>query len=190
MTPEADQKENRDARRGKGGVSPEPRFLLIGEITKPHGVRGEVKVFAHTELPERFGWLESVYVGREKPREVRVESARVNGTNVLLKLAGYDDRNAAETLRGEWLHVPEAEGLPLAEGEYYLYQLEGITVVTEDGDPLGRIVNIIETGANNVFVVQGGRDEILIPDTREVVRDIDFERGIMTIRPLPGLLPE
>jgi len=190
LTLEADHKKHRDGMRGAGDASDERRFLLIGEIGKPHGVRGEVKVFPQTELPERFTWLEFVYLGRERPRRVGVESARVNGTSVLLKLAGYDDRNAAETLRGEWLQVPEEEGIPLAEGEYYLYQLEGIVVVTEEGDSLGRIVNIIETGANNVFVVGGGRGEILIPDTEQVVLDIDFDTGIMTIRPLPGLLPE
>jgi 16S rRNA processing protein RimM len=183
-------KYDQDNWRGAAGSSAEPRFLLIGEVSKPHGVRGEVRVRPHTELPERFTWLEFVYLGQANPRRVGVESARIAGSSILLKLSGYDDRNAAETLRGEWLQVPEEEGIGLAEGEYYLYQLEGVNVVTEDGQPLGRIVSIIETGANNVFVVAGPRGEILLPDTTEVVRELDLDQGLMTVRLIPGLLPE
>ncbi|MCP4423446.1 MAG: 16S rRNA processing protein RimM [Chloroflexi bacterium] len=165
-----------------------PRFLIIGRVRKPHGVRGEVRVEPHTDWPERFTWLESVYVGETNPQPVAVESARFHKGLVLLKLAGYDGREAAGVLRGEWLQVPEEEAVPLAEGEYYLHQLYGLAVYTDEGEHLGELAQVIETGANHVFEVQGERGEILIPDTDEVVREIDFENGRMTVHLLPGLL--
>ncbi len=171
------------------GYSAEPHFLVIGEISKPHGVRGEVRVIPHTDLPERFTWLESVYVGRTNPRRIAVEGVRFHKELILLKLAGYDDRNAAELLRGEWLQVPEEEAIPLEEGEYFLYQLIGLDVVASTGEHLGTLVEVLETGANNVFIVRGPEREILLPDTDEVVLEIDFDQNRMTVFLLPGLLP-
>lgn len=164
------------------------RFLVVGQITRAHGVRGEVQVVPYTELPERFTWLDVIYVGEETPRPVAVESVRFHKNGVLLKLAGYDDRDAADLLRGEWLQVPEAEALPLEEGEYFLYQLIGLTVVSDTGDVLGPIVDVLETGANNVFVVQRDAGDLLLPDTDEIVQAIDFDAGQMTVHLLPGLL--
>jgi 16S rRNA processing protein RimM len=143
----------------------------------------------HTDLPERFSWLEEIYVGRENPQVVRVESVRYNQQWVLLKLAGYGNREDAGALRGEWLLIPEDEAIPLEEDEYFLYQLIGLSVLSEEGENLGDITKVIETGANNVFEVQGTRGEILIPDTEEVVREIDLENGRVIIHILPGLLP-
>ncbi|MCA9901392.1 MAG: 16S rRNA processing protein RimM [Ardenticatenaceae bacterium] len=163
-------------------------FIVIGQITKPHGVRGEVRVKPHTDEPERFSWLEQVYVGAEDPRPMAVEQARVHQGMVLLKLTAVSTRAAAESLRGEWLLVPEDEALPLEEGEYFLFELEGLTVVTTDGETLGTLTGIIETGANNVFVVQGDRGELLLPDIDDVVQDIDFENGRMLVTLLPGLI--
>lgn len=166
----------------------EPRFLIIGQIVRPHGVRGDVRVDVYTEQPERFNWLETVYLGEKDPQPVAVEGVRFHKKQVLLKLAGYDDRNAAETLRSVWLQVPEAEALPLEEGEYFFYQLLGLEVVTDAGELLGELTDVLETKANAVFIVQGPRGELLLPDTDEVVLDIDFDRRRMTVHLLPGLL--
>jgi 16S rRNA processing protein RimM len=184
--PEQPQKHQQDD-SGSVDNATEPSFLIIGQITKPHGVRGDVRVMPYTELPERFTWLERVYVGETNPQPVAVESARLHQNMVLLKLAGTDNRQQAEALRGQWLLVPEAEALPLAEGEYYLYQLEGLQVFTEDGRFLGTLTNIIETKANNVFVVNGEQGEILLPDISDVVQEIDFENGRIIVNMLPGL---
>jgi 16S rRNA processing protein RimM len=83
--------------------------------------------------------------------------------------------------------VTEAEALPLEEGEYFLFQLEGLAVETVEGEALGTLTRIIETGANNVFVVQGDQGELLLPDIAEVVQEIDFENGRMLVNLLPGL---
>lgn len=114
---------------------------------------------------------------------------RFHQNSVLLKLVGYDDRNAAETLRSLWLRVPRAEAIPLEEGEYFLYQLEGLAVHSTDGEFLGTLVEVLETRANNVFIVQGPYGEVLLPDVPHVIQAIDFEVGIITVALLPGLLP-
>jgi len=169
---------------------PEIDFIVIGQITKPHGVRGEVRVMPHTDVPERFSWLEHVYVGEIAPKKMAVEHARVHQGMILLKLTAVSDRLAAEALRGEWLMVPEDEAIPLEEGEYYLFELEGLEVYTTEGELLGTLTSVIETRANNVFVVQDEQGvELLLPDTDEVIQDIDFDNGRMTVTLLPGLRP-
>jgi 16S rRNA processing protein RimM len=165
--------------------------LVIGRITKPHGVQGEVRVAVHTDLPERFMWLEQVYVSAEEdddaPEAVTVEGVRFNGQIILLKLAGSDNRDSADTLRGQWLQIPVAEAIPLEDGEYYLYQLIGLSVETEQGESLGTVTDLIETGANLVFVVNGSSGELLLPDIDEVVVSIDVDAKRMIVRLLPGL---
>lgn len=178
-------------KQGLKGETSQPRFLVIGQVARPHGVRGELRADIHTELPERFTWLKEVYLAQDEqqpnPEPYGVEAVRFHQGQVLLKLATVDDRDEAETLRRYWLMVPEEEAIPLEEGEYFLYQLLGLAVYTEEGEHLGELVEVIETGANNVFAVRGPEREILIPDTDEVVKAIDFERGRVTVHLLPGL---
>jgi 16S rRNA processing protein RimM len=166
----------------------EPRFLVIGQIGKPHGVHGEMRVVPYTDLPERFTWLEEVYVGQDRPILVPIEHVRFHKNWVLLKLAGTDDRDAAALFNGQLLLVDESQAIPLEEGEYYLYQLEGLSVISDQGLDLGIIVEVMETGANNVFVVRGEDGQLLIPDTKEIVLDIDFDNARMTVHIIPGLL--
>lgn len=180
---------SKSERRGLAEETSEPRFLVIGRVIKPHGVRGEVKVEVHTELPERFGWLDQVYVGDPEPRAVPVEKVRFHKSWVILKLAGYNDRNEAEKLRAQWLHVPEDEALPLEEGEYYLYQVIGCNVISDEGQVLGKVTEVIETKANNVFVVEGPIGELLLPDIDEVIKEVDLENGRLLVHLIPGLLP-
>ena len=189
MAEETTSTQNVNSWQGSVDDSAEPYFLIIGRALKPHGVRGEIRVEPHTDAPERFTWLETVYVGEVDPQPLAVESARFHGGLVLLKLSGIDDREAAGKLRGQWLQVPLTEAIPLEEGEYFLYQLEGLAVFTDAGDRLGELVQVIETGANHVFVVRSESGDILLPDTAEVVQAIDFENGRMTVHLLPGLLP-
>jgi 16S rRNA processing protein RimM len=151
-------------------------------------VHGDVRVTPYTDLPERFSWLKTVYVGEEKPRAVAVEKSRKHKDWILVKLAGYDSREEVAVLRGELLLVPEEEAIPLEEDEYFLFQLIGLTVETVDGVELGTLVEIIETGANNVFVVRGATEEHLLPDIPEVIVSIDFDEQRMIVDPLPGML--
>ena len=174
--------------RGSADSSAEPRFLVIGRITKPHGVKGEVRVEIHTELPERFTWLDQVYLGKDEPRPVSVESVRFHRGQALLKIDGYNSRQDAAELRSMWLQVPYDEGIPLEEGEYYLFEAVGLAVYTDEGDYLGKVTEVIETRANNVFAVQGPQGEILLPEIAEVIQEIDFDSRRVTVHLLPGLI--
>lgn len=174
--------------RGSVDQSAEPHFLAVGRIVRPHGVHGEVRVELLTDNPERFEWLDAVYVGEKSPRLVEIESVRYHQNAVLLKLVGYPSRTEAEALRGELLQVPESEAVPLEEGEYFLYQLIGVEVETEEGINLGRLTEILETGANNVFVIEGQKGQLLIPDIPDVVKLVDIENNRLVIHALPGLI--
>ncbi|HSH03970.1 MAG TPA: ribosome maturation factor RimM [Anaerolineae bacterium] len=169
-----------------------PRYLLIGRILRPHGVRGEMRVEPHTDDMGRFKSLEHVYIGAEDDEESLVKAtvvkSRPHKNVVLVQLAEYPDRDAAESLRNMWLHVPYDEAIPLEEGEYYLYQLLGLTVKTETGEVLGTISDVIETKANNVFVVKAGKKEYLLPDTDEVVQAVNVADQEMIVHLLPGLI--
>jgi 16S rRNA processing protein RimM len=123
-------------------------------------------------------------------RDYEVERVRLHSGAALLKLAGCDDRDAAEALRGMLVQVPIEHAVQLEEGEYYQHQVVGLEVETVDGEPLGRLVEVLETGANDVYIVLGPRGEILIPALSAVVQRIDLDDGRMIVHPLPGLLPE
>lgn len=179
---------------GSAEPSAEPRFLVIGRLIKPHGLRGEMRAAIHTQLPERFTWLEHVYVSRDPdddaPNSLAVRSVRFHKGNALLRLGDYETRDELEVLRGMWLLVPAAEAIPLDEGELFHHSLEGLRVVTEGGDPLGTLEEILETGANEVFVVKGPRGEVLLPNIEEVVLRVDLDAGTMLVHLLPGLLQD
>lgn len=174
--------------RGSVEDSAEPRFMTIGRVIKPHGVRGEVRVLPLTDLPKRFEWLESVFVGNETPRKIDVEGVRFHQDYILLKLAGVSTRDDADALRDHLLQVLEEDAIPLEAGEYFLYQAIGLEVLTVDGEYIGRVREILETGANNVFVIDGAAGEVLIPDIPDVIREVNIASGQLIISPLPGLL--
>jgi 16S rRNA processing protein RimM len=122
------------------------------------------------------------------PRELLVESVRFHKKYVLLKVENVDTRDDVESLRGHWVLVPEEEAISLEEGEVFFFELEGLAVHTEEGEHLGRLVEVLETGANEVFVVRGERGEVLLPNTEEVILEVDIDAGKMVVRLLPGLL--
>lgn len=166
----------------------EPRYLAVGRIIRPWGVRGELKVEILTEDPTRFQRLKVVYVG---PQFVpyRLERARLHKGHLLLKLAGCDDRNAAEALRDLLVQVAMKDALPLEEGEYWVHQILGLEVWTTERERLGIVREVLETGANDVYVVQGrsGR-QVLIPALKDVVLEIDLDAGQMLVKLPAGLI--
>ena len=104
-------------------------------------------------------------------------------------MAGITDRNQAGQLKGQWVQVPIEEAIPLPEGSFYLYQLVGLQVITTDGNNLGSVADIIETGANDVYVIRkGGRQEVLVPAIPDVVKSIDIEQGQMIVELIDGLI--
>ncbi len=172
--------------------SAEPRFLIIGFIRKPHGVMGELKVSVESDEPARFFDLERVYVSRRpndaNPRPLTVENVRFNKEEALVKFAEINGREEAGTLRQHWLFVTLEDALPLAEDEFYAFQAIGINVLTDTGEQLGTVSQILETGANDVFIVQGEQGEILIPDIEGVILEVDIANGQLLVHLPDGLL--
>ena len=172
-----------------------PHFLLLGEILRPHGVRGELRLRLLTDYPERINDMEWLYIGKdarsEDAEEYHVEYLRPHQDGYgLLKLAGIDDRNAADLLRQLFVMVALEDAVPLEEGEFYLYQLIGLTVETQEGVSLGVIREVLETGANDVYIVDSPeRGEILIPVTDETILKTDIEAGLVVVNLPEGLLP-
>ena len=180
----------RPNRWGSDGVghSTEPRFIAIGRILRPHGVRGEVVVEVWTDFPQRFDTIETVYLGNEMEAEAwQVTNTRWHKDQILLKLEGCEDRTAAERLRGLLVQIPIEEAMPLPEGEYYPHQLVGLDVVTVEGEDLGRLSDVLFTNANEVYVVIGPRGQILLPAIAEVILKVDLKAGQMVVRLMEGL---
>jgi len=167
------------------------RYLAIGRVAGAFGVRGEVKVEVHTDFPERFHQLKRVYLGEgDEPRPVVVLGARQHKRHFLLRLEGCSDRTAAEKLRGRWLYIPVEEAMPLEEDEYYVHEVLGLRVETVADEFLGYVQEVIFTGANEVFVVRKGDEELLIPVLDDVVLEIDRPRERILVALPPGLRKE
>ncbi len=178
---------------GSGGAHlPEPRFLAVGRVSRPHGVRGELRVVLLTDYPGRLGQHAYFYLASpDSPEMVRrypVEKLRRHKEVLLLKLGGCDDRNGAEELRGQLVQIPTEEAVPLEEGEYYDFQLIGVKVEAESGESLGQVVEVLKTGANDVYIVRGSWGEVLLPAVKDVVLKLDIEARQMVVHLLPGLL--
>lgn len=182
----------------------EPKFVFIGEVVAPQGRRGEVRVLPLTDWPERFRLLRRVFlvpprrgqsgadgVAEESLLECQLEKVWFRRQFVIIKWAGCEDISAAEKWRGALVAIPRAEVLELPPDRYYLFQIIGLTAVTESGEVLGEVVAVRPTGANDVYVVKrpgrGRGKELLLPATREVIREIDLEGRRMVVRLLPGL---
>ncbi len=178
---------------GSGGAHlPEPRYLAVGRVSRPHGVRGELRVEILTDYPGRLGQHAYFYLASpDSPEIVRrypVEKLRRHKEVLLLKLGGCDDRTGAEELRGQLVQIPTEEAVPLEEGEYYDFQLIGVKVEAESGESLGQVVEVLKTGANDVYVVRGSWGEVLLPAVKDVVLKLDIEARLMVVNLLPGLL--
>jgi len=168
---------------GKEPVPPES--LIVGRILAPWGIRGEVKVEVLTDFPERFAPQKVVYLNA---RPLEIESCRPHKQHLVVKLDTIDSVEDAERLRGQDLTIPRSELYPLPEGQYYTFQIIGLKVVTTEGKLLGRITEIMTTGSNDVYIVEGKRGEILIPAIEDVVKSIDLAKGKMVIEAIEGLL--
>jgi 16S rRNA processing protein RimM len=157
-------------------------------------VRGEVRGSIITDHPELLSTHPEFFLSPpgnpEAGSSYAVERVRLHAGVAIFKLKGCDDRNAAEELRGMLVHVELERAVPLEDGEYYQHQVIGLTVETVDGERLGTLVEVLETGANDVYIVRGLSGEVLIPAVEDVVKEIDLVKGTMIIEPLPGLLRE
>jgi 16S rRNA processing protein RimM len=178
-------------KRGSDGTidSTEPRFIAIGRVIRPHGLRGELVVEVLTDFPERFDTIEAVYLGDSQQADVwQVAATRWHKDRILLTLHGCEDRMSAEGLRGLLVQIPIEEAMSLSEDEYYPHELLGLDVVTVEGEELGSLSDVIFTNANEVYVVVGPRGQILLPAIADVIDHVDLDSGQMVVRLMEGLV--
>ncbi|MBR9938854.1 ribosome maturation factor RimM [Lachnospiraceae bacterium Marseille-Q4251] len=165
-------------------------FLQVGVITATHGIRGEVKVFPTTDDPERFLDLETVYLdtGREK-KLLTISSVKFFKQFVILKFKEFDNINDVEPFRKKSLLVTREQAVPLEEDEYFIADLIGLRVITDEDKVLGELTDVLETGANDVYQVtdENGK-EILLPAIKDCILSVDLEKGEMKVHILEGLL--
>ena len=164
----------------------------VGVISSTHGIRGEVKVFPTTDDPARFLELKQVTLVAKRERQtLEIERVRFFRQFVIVKFKGIDNINDIERHKGAELWIGREQAVPLEEGEYFIADLLGVSVVDENGEKLGVLKDVIETGANDVYVVEReNKKDLLIPAIKQCIRKVDVEAGEMEVHLMEGLLEE
>ena len=162
-------------------------MIVLGRILAPYGVRGAVKLQVYADAPASWcalpHWRLSAdsEAGDADWRECELQQASVHNKVVLAKLAGVEDRDAAARLSGCYVGVPRAALPATAKDEYYWADLVGLDVVNEDGDSLGRVSSLLESGANTVLCVGSGKEQRLLPFVAQVVKQVDVAGGVVRV---------
>lgn len=165
----------------------EPEFVAIGEIAKPYGTRGEVKVNPLTDWPQRFSDLKGVYLNC-KFFQLDNSRTRIKEKFVYIKLEGIDSRSQAEEIRGAVIEIPRSLAVKLPRNSYYIFQIIGLSVYLEEEEYLGKVIEVIKTGSNDVYEVEGEKGTFLIPAIKDVIKEINIDNKKIIIKPIPGLL--
>lgn len=161
--------------------------VVIGKITAPFGLKGEVKVFPLTDFPERFAELAEAYVGTESEgRMLAIESVRFHKGLVLIKFGGMKDATEADALRGTEIRIRKGDLMPLEEGRYYIHDIVGLDVLTTDGEDLGKVEQVLTGAANDVYVTP----RAMIPAVREFVVSVDLSKKQIIVKAVEGLVQE
>lgn len=165
------------------------KYLEIGQIVNTFGIKGMVKVKPFTDDINRFDRLETIYIKNKKGnKEYKIQEVKYHKQMVMLKLEGIENPEEAENLRGSYLLIDRDKEEPLEEGTYYIVDLLGLEVFSDEGELLGKVDDIFNTGSNDIYVVKDelGK-QILLPGTSEVIKDVDLEQGKITVHLIPGL---
>lgn len=166
------------------------QLLQVGVISSTHGVRGEVKVFPTTDDVKRFKKLKQVILdtGREQ-KTLEIEGVKFFKQFVILKFKGIDNINDIEKYKGKSLLVDRANAVRLRKNEYFIADMIGLTVYTEDGEEFGTLRDVLETGANDVYIIDSLKHgEVLVPAIKQCILEVDIENGKMTIHLMEGLV--
>jgi 16S rRNA processing protein RimM len=169
------------------------KLYTIGKIVNTHGIRGELKILPETDFPELFDpGSELVFVdAKQKQTPVKIQSSRLHKNMYIVKLEKYDNINDVERYKGSLLKIEAKYQEPLEEGEYYYHEIIGCKVITDDGQELGLISEILTPGANDVWVVALPKNkQLLLPVIDDVVLDVDVQAKTVRIHLMEGLLEE
>ncbi len=165
-----------------------PAFLVIGKVRRPHGVHGDVVAEIYTDFPERISPKNAIYLG-EKHVKLIIASQRPHNEGMLLGFEGVTTPELAGRYRNQILSIVASEASKLPKDEFYFHELLGLEVVDEVGNPLGTLTEILETGANDVFVVtKTSGHELLLPAIPEVILNVDLDAKTIKVHLLPGLM--
>lgn len=166
------------------------KYLEIGQIVNTFGIKGMVKIKPFTDDIRRFDKLENIYIENKKSKkEYEIEEVKYHKDMVLMKLKGIDRIEEAEQLRQGYLLVDRQKEPPLQEGVYYIVDLLGLDVYTDEGQLLGKVEDIFNTGSNDIYVVKDGLGkQVLLPGIPEVLKNVDLEKGEITVHLIPGLM--
>ena len=164
-------------------------LLQVGVITTVHGVRGEVKVFPTTDDPARFKKLKNVILDTGKmKKELDITGVKFFKNMVILKFKGLDNRNDVENFRQAKLLVTRENAVELGADEYFIADLIGLRAFSDEGEELGQVTDVLQTGANDVYVISGeGKADLLVPAIHECVKEVAIEEGRIVLHLLPGL---
>ena len=171
-------------------TGPGEESVRIGEVVKPHGIGGEIKVYSYSGQPENFQDYDEVVLLQPDggTATYAIKRCRVQGRLALLQLAGVSSREEAEALRGSVIFQRKEDFPTLETGEYYWHQLIGLQVVTTGGQVVGKVAGLFATGAHDVLVIRNRGREYLVPVKEEIIREVDTRKKELVIAPVPGLL--
>lgn len=164
-------------------------MLRVGVISSTHGVRGEVKVFPTTDDAKRFKKLKNVVLdSKPEPMTLNIESVKFFKNMVILKFKEFNNINEIEKYKGKDLLIHREQAVKLGPDENFIADLIGLSVVTDQGEAFGVLKDVLKTGANDVYVIQGKDKEYLFPAIKECIRKVDLESGTVTVHIMDGLL--
>lgn len=177
-------------RRNKNTGLPEngePIFLVVGRLQRPHGLKGEILMGIMTDFPERLQPEATIFIGEDHAPH-QILSQRNHNSGLLLKFAEYENREEVGILRNQYAYVRADDRPPLPDGEYYHHQLIGLEVIDDNGNHLGKVTEILETGSNDVYIIRPEEGkELLLPAIDDVVLGIDVEAAEIRVHLLEGL---
>ncbi len=185
MTSYTDDPSNQESQQAGSPTSGEPEFLAIGKLRRPHGIKGDMHMDILTDFPERLRPGKTIFVGEEQHVPMKVTRVHQHGKSILLGLEGIETREQASALANQYVLV-QTKAVPLLpKGEYYHHQLMGIRVLDDQGRELGKLDEILETRANDVYVIrlEDGTELLLPAVENEVILSIDLKRREMVVRP-------
>ena len=176
-----------DTKKVSGSPDGEPVYLTVGFLRRPHGLQGEMIMDLHTDFPERMKRGRKLFVG-ENYQPMTLTSVRPYSSGLLVKFKDVETPEDAGKFRNQWVYVETKDAPPLPEGQIYQHELFGFQVVDEHENLLGELVEILETGANDVYIVkdESGK-EILLPAIPSVILELDPVRRLMRVHLLEGL---
>jgi 16S rRNA processing protein RimM len=164
-------------------------MFIVGQVLKPQGIKGEIKVKSISPNPERFKTLKKIYIQKEDLIPYSIEAVRISNKFVFLKIFGINNRDDTENLRGCDILIDDSDLIDLLPGDYFIHDLVGCQVVTEDGLKLGELKDVSQYSSNDVYVVKNeAGKEILLPATKEVIKQVNIDQKKITVHLLEGLL--